>query len=220
MDQDVFAKAYFSTLAQRVAPLGYEPKKLVDSIWAGTKSMVMNDGSCLNEKVFWDAFSEIFGEKVVKDKPAFDDYYCSDFAKVKDVCGFNPKAKEAVDKAKELGYRVVLATNPIFPEIATINRIKWAGLEPEDFELFTTYENTGYCKPNLKYYTDILNRIGAEPNECVMVGNDVGEDMVARKLGMKVFLVTGCIINKGSEDISEYPNGDFDELIDYMSNKL
>ena len=43
---------------------------------------------------------------------------------------------------KELGLRAVLATNPIFPAVATRSRIRWAGLEPEDFELCTTYENS------------------------------------------------------------------------------
>lgn len=218
MDQDVFTKAYFCTLTQRVAKLGYEPKKLVDGVWAGMKSMVMNDGGCLNEEAFWKTFVEIFGEKAIKDKPEFDDYYCTDFGKVKQSCGFNPKAKETVDKAKKLGYRVILATNPIFPTIATENRIKWAGLKPADFELYTTYENTGYCKPNLKYYKDILERIDANPQECMMVGNDVGEDMIAEKLGMKVFLITDCMINKAGEDISKYPNGSFDELVDFLEN--
>jgi hypothetical protein len=49
-----------------------------------------------------------------------------------------------------------------------------------------------------------------------MVGNDVDEDMIAEKLGMKVFLVTECIINKSQKDISLYPNGDFSDLMNYV----
>ena len=51
----------------------------------------------------------------------------------------------------------------------------WAGLKPEDFELYTTYENTGYCKPNPKYYQDILERLDLTAQECMMVGNDIYE---------------------------------------------
>ena len=51
-----------------------------------------------------------------------------------------------------------------------------------------------------------------------MVGNDVGEDMAAAKLGMKTFLLTDCLINRNGEDISVYPNGSFDELIEFISN--
>ena len=93
------------------------------------------------------------------------------------------------------------------------SRIRWAGLEPEDFELYTTYENIGYCKPNPDYYREILRRIGLAPEECMMVGNDVGEDMIAETLGMRVFLLTDCLINKTGEDIGKYPNGGFNELL-------
>ena len=50
-----------------------------------------------------------------------------------------------------------------------------------------------------------------------MVGNDVGEDMIAEKLGMKVFLLTDCIINKNNEDISRFPNGSFAELYKFFN---
>lgn len=49
-----------------------------------------------------------------------------------------------------------------------------------------------------------------------MVGNDVGEDMIAQTLGMKVFLLTDCLINKEDTDISVYPHGSFDELLAYI----
>ena len=113
---------------------------------------------------------------------------------------------------KERGLRVALATNPIFPAVATESRIHWAGLEPEDFELYTTYENARYCKPNLSYYRDIAEQLGLAPEECLMVGNDVTEDMAAQALGMQVFLLTDCLINAGQKDISVYPSGGFPEL--------
>ena len=49
-----------------------------------------------------------------------------------------------------------------------------------------------------------------------MVGNDVREDMVAQSVGMKVFLLTDCIINKDNEDISVYPSGDFNAFIEWL----
>ena len=55
--------------------------------------------------------------------------------------------------------------------------------------------------------------LGVSPKECLMVGNDVGEDMIARELGADVFLLTDCLINKDGKDISVYPHGGFDELL-------
>lgn len=52
MDQDKFANGYFSRLVKKLAPFGYEPKKTVDGIWAGTAAMVKNDGKRTNEEAF------------------------------------------------------------------------------------------------------------------------------------------------------------------------
>ena len=216
MDNAAFTKGYFKLLAARLAPLGYEPEKLVDAVWSGTAAMVKNDGSQNNESAFWKRFSEIYGEKVLGDLPVFENFYATDFQQAKAMCGFNPKAAEAVRTARELGLRVALATNPIFPAIATESRIRWAGLQPEDFELYTTYENIGYCKPNPAYYQELLDRLNESPERCLMVGNDVAEDMIAEKLGMQVFLLTDCIINKDEADISVYPRGGFDELLEHI----
>lgn len=120
---------------------------------------------------------------------------------------------------KALGCRVALATNPIFPNVATESRIRWAGLEPEDFTLYTTYENTGHCKPNPAYYSEIASRLSVEPENCLMVGNDAQEDTAAALAGMKVFLLTDCLINKDGGDISAYPQGNFEQLLDYVKKE-
>lgn len=216
MDQDVFAKTYLGLLAKKVAVLGYEPEKLIAGIWAGTKDMVKNTGESTNEEVFWKTFCGIFGEDARKDEPYFDEYYRNEFQSVADVCGYNEKAKATVDGIKKMGYRVALATNPLFPRIATQSRIRWAGLEESDFEFYTTYENSSFCKPNLDYYRFVCESLDVLPEECLMVGNDVSEDMIAEKLNMKVFLLTDCLINKNNEDISKYPHGSFDELLNYI----
>ena len=213
MDNDEFTKGYFKLLAAKLAPHGYEPKQLVDAIWAGTAAMVKNDGSQSNECAFWKVFSALYGEKALADKPLFDAFYSNEFQKARELCGYNPKAAEAVRLAKGIGLRVALATNPIFPAVATESRIRWAGLTPADFELYTTYENIGFCKPNPSYYLEITSRLNVAPEECLMVGNDVTEDMAAKFAGMEVFLLTDCLINREGKDIAQYRHGDFDRLL-------
>ena len=216
LDQDVFMKLYFGGLAKKLAPLGYESGRLIDGIWAGTAAMVKNDGSCSNEEAFWRVFETLLGDHVRQDEPVFDDFYHNEFQQVKAACGFAPQAAEIVRGLKERGFKVVLATNPIFPAVATQSRIRWAGLEPDDFELYTTYENSCHCKPNPDYYRDVLAAIGARPEECVMVGNDVQEDMIAETMGMKVFLLTDCLLDRAETDLSRYPHGSFGELADFL----
>ena len=216
MDQDVFIKTYFTRVAAKMAPRGYAPKALIDAIWAGTTSMVKNDGSCTNEQAFWATFATILGEEVRAEEPVLREFYENEFQGVQSVCGCHPAAAEIVRDLKARGIRVVLATNPVFPAVATESRIRWAGLEPSDFELYTTYENSRYCKPTLAYYEDILESLGVSGEECVMVGNDVSEDMVAERLGMKTFLLTDCLINKNGEDISKWAHGGFEELKEFL----
>ena len=212
MDQDQFTKYYFGLLAKKLAPYGYDAEQLTGGIWAGTAAMVKNDGSCTNEEAFWKKFCAIMGEKVLEDKPLFEEFYRVEFQGARASCGFAPQAAGLVKKLKAAGYRVLLATNPIFPAIATESRIRWAGLEPEDFTLYTTYENACRCKPNPDYYRDILSSMELDGGECLMVGNDATEDTAAELAGMQVFLLTDCLINKENKDISRWPHGGFDQL--------
>ena len=218
MDQDVFINEYFKRISAKLAPFGYEPKSLINLIWKGTELMIRNNGDKTNEEVFWDFAVKETGDKITRDKIYFDEFYESEFDKIKEVCGFNEKAPKTVKYLKDNGYKVALATNPVFPARATKWRIGWAGLTPDDFELVTTYENINHSKPNPQYYLDVANKLGVSPEECLMVGNDVGDDMVARNVGMKVFLLTDCLINKKNEDISNYPNGNFDDLLNYITS--
>ena len=216
MDQDVFIKTYFGMLVKKIAPYGYAPELLVDTIWKGTVDMVENDGEKTNERRFWDRFVSVFGEDSLKDMPLFDEFYEKDFDKVQASCGFDPMASVSVGEIRKMGYRVALATNPVFPMAATERRIKWAGLSKDDFELVTTYENSRFCKPSLGYYRDIVDALCVSPEECLMVGNDVSEDMITEELGMKTFLLPACLINKGGEDIGKYPHGDLSQLVEFV----
>ena len=216
MDQDTFAKAYVKGLTLAAEPAGYSPMIFSTAIMAGTAAMVKNYGKKTNEEVFWDTLERTYGKSVKNDVHLFDDFYATDFQKIKDVCGFDPKAAKLIRHIKEKSFRVALATNPLFPSVATESRIRWAGLDREDFELYTTYETSRYCKPNLDYYREVLSQLGVSPEECLMVGNDAHEDMIAEQLGMKVFLLTDCLINKNNTDISRYPQGSFDDLFAFI----
>lgn len=216
MNQDRFTKSYFGALTKTIAPLGYDPESLVNGIWKGTYAMVKNDNRASNEEVFWQTFAGIFGEKALEDKDKFDAFYETQFNDLKEICSPTKDAPETVRRLKEKGYKVVLASNPIFPEIGQKNRMRWAGVNPDDFEYITSYENSGYSKPNPEYYRQILKNLGADPAECLMVGNDVNEDMVAETVGMKVFLMTDCLLNKSDKDISRYPKGGFADLLKFI----
>lgn len=217
MDNDEFTGGYFKMLAKKLAPHGYAPDQLIDAVWAGVTAMVKNDGSRTNEQAFWAQFAHVLGERVYADKPLFEEFYAVDFNEAKCFCGFEPKAAQTVSLVHELGFRTALATSPLFPSVATEARIGWAGLKTSDFEFFTTYEDTHWCKPSPEYYLEVTRRMGVSPEECLMVGNDAIEDMTAsRQAGMSAFLLTDCLINRKNLDYHAVPHGGFDELMTYI----
>ena len=61
-----------------------------------------------------------------------------------------------------------------------------------------------------------MQKIGLEPDECIMIGNDTRDDMVAKTVGLDVFLVTECLINEKNFDISEYKNGNYEQLYKFV----
>jgi len=212
MDQDTFTNAYFKELAKKMAPFGYNPDELVKGVWKGTGAMVRNDGTKTNEEAFWEVFLKIFGEEHKKDLDTFTEFYENEFNKAKEVCGFNEASAEVIAALKEKGKKVVLASNPLFPMIAQKSRMNWAGLNTDDFAYITSYENSHFCKPSKEYYTEIAELLNLNPEECLMVGNNATEDMVAREAGMNVFLLTDCLINDDNVDLAQFRQGGFKEL--------
>ncbi len=216
MEQERFVSDYAGRLAGMMGRLGFDPKDVVDGLWAGVGAMVQNRSDQRNDAVFWQAMRKVVGDRVMDHLEEIDRFYLTDFQEVRHVCGFTPAAKETVDTLKAMGYTLVLATNPLFPRVATESRVRWAGLEPEDFAHITVFDNSYRCKPTTEYYEEVLRAVGARPEEVLMVGNDAKEDMAAQALGMQVFLLTDCLINSENRDISGYPQGGFGELMEYV----
>ena len=218
MEQERFIKAYLGALGSYLGEYGYDPG-IARVILSGTADMLKNDGSRTNEKVFWAKMRAVYGESVMTALPILDRFYSEEFNKVKDACGYTAEARSLIDLLKQKGYRLVLATNPLFPAVATYARIRWAGLSPEDFSYVSVYENSHFSKPNTAYYREILEKLSLDPAECMMVGNDVSDDMVARELGIDVFLLTDNLINNDGYEISEFKQGSFADLIAYFRNQ-
>ncbi len=203
MQQEPFIKLYFGLLAKACVPLGLAKEKLLPAVWAGTEAMVKNDGAVLNHDRFWDTFAAAMGEHVRALEPAFDRFYGGEFHGAKAATQPTPLAAECVALLKAKGYRLILATNPLFPLVGVESRMAWAGLNPADFERITHYGNSRYCKPNPAYYREIFELTGADPRESLMVGNDVREDLCVAQLGCGTYLVTDCL--EHGEDVPAAP---------------
>lgn len=225
MDMKNFIELYLASLCKRfVSVFGIDAKKLTDAIWIGSAAMAKNDGNCLNMEVFWRSMNSICGRDMFKYADDFDDYYRNEFVAAKAATNLQPLSRVCVDLIKKNGGKMIIATNPIFPKAATYRRIEWAGLDVNDFEYITTYDNSSACKPNLNYFEEISSICGISPEESLMVGNDVDEDMIASRLGFDTYLLTDCLINHNNKDISMYKHGSMEDfhsfLTDIFSNRV
>ncbi|MDF2572222.1 MAG: gph [Sporomusa sp.] len=212
INQDEFLREYLKHLGARVAQV-VDSKKFIGQLLASTEVMIKSrDKVKTNQQVFLEDFLPNIGVAADVLMPVIDGFYETDFVLVKPTTNYNVAARQAVLAVAELGLDVVIATNPIFPISAIRQRIDWAGVGDIDFKFVTSYEECHFCKPHPDYYLEIAERIGRHPTECLMVGNDVGEDLAAAMIGMKTYLVTDCLLNRKNIAVKTDYQGTLTEL--------
>lgn len=180
-DMRTFLPAYF----QRVA--GHFPdtdsSRLLAELMRGTQAMLANTDPTRNlREVFESNFDAGLDGEVWQH---FDNFYLSDFTQLQTLTTPRPIARDVLNWALASGYRVVIATNALFPLAAIHERLRWAGLADLPFTLITHIENSHFAKPNPEYFAEILARLGVRPHEALMVGNDWNDDIApAAALGL------------------------------------
>jgi FMN phosphatase YigB (HAD superfamily) len=219
IDMDYFLKHYFKKMTLMAKEFGitnYE--QLYRQVWESTEVMIADlNSDTTNEDVFMKHFlnSDWFREQNNM-REFFDFFYEEGFPQLKEYCKPFQGIPEMLEKVLKKR-KVVIATNAVFPMKALKYRIDWANLGHLDFELITSYEIMHFCKPHVQYYQEIADFIKIDPQDCLMVGNDMGEDLVAQQLGMKTFLVEDMVIKK---DVPYTPDwrGRLTDLFAFMEN--
>lgn len=226
MDMKEFTDTYMMLLENRLISSGYDnAKEIIKAVWAGVEAMVANTGLVTNEECFWRTFERVLAkddEKLDRKykrklEKEINRFYKEDFSMTRYVAHPTDLVNDVIEILKKKGYQLVVATNPLFPEVATTERLSWTGLNLDDFSLITTYENSCYSKPDLNYYRFILKTLDKDPEDCLMVGNSVQEDMCARQLGIDVFLLDEFVINEKNEDVFELKKGNWRLFKEYVS---
>lgn len=201
MDTDRFMELYLEALTKAFKP-HMNTALFQARLWEGTKMMLKNNGETMsNEKVFYETFfNGMEGQKELMIK-VFEDFYQLGFNQARAATEQNEHMVKSIVRLKAKGYRLAVATNPLFPLQAVERRIDWAGLSTDDFELITSFETMHACKPNPLFYHQVLNLLNIEPEEALMVGNDAREDLAAAELGISTYLVTDCLLKDTQQTI-------------------
>ncbi len=165
-----------------------------------------------NEVGFFSTFEELTGVDAIVARERFGTFYREVFP------GFSRHgapvryARELIDAAAEKDLVLVLATTPIFPRVAILERMRWGRISKEPFHLISDMETTQFCKPQAGYYLEIAGRLSIQPEKCLMVGNDSSHDMAAKGVGMKTFLASTYRVDRTETATAPDATGDLKEL--------
>jgi FMN phosphatase YigB (HAD superfamily) len=205
-----FIPAYIEGLSHHFADVAFH-YTFCAAVREGITTLLSgDDGSRTNEEVFFatlrnrlDIGAELFGERLAR--------YCANgLGSLKAFIHPLPLARQILNLCRGHGLIVILATNPVFPRALVDARLAWGGIADFPFDFVTSFENTRYCKPNPRYFTDLLDQFALVPAEAIMVGNDTEHDLSARMVGIPTFLVDTWL--------SDRLDGDFDT--DYRGGHL
>ncbi|NMB45515.1 MAG: HAD family hydrolase [Firmicutes bacterium] len=219
-DYDVFINAFLDSVARKAAPL-LEPKRFVQKLLEATEAMITSLDDRTNMEVFWEHFPDGLGIPLGELVPVLEQFYLEDFPKIQHMLEVRPipEARFLVERLIDKGYEVIIATNPVFPAIAIEERMRWGGIDELRYHLVTTYETSCYCKPNVEYYAEILQNIGRSPHECIMIGNNTCEDLVARDLGIQTYLLEDCLLDMGPFRREPHYRGSFADLVRFFESE-
>ena len=165
-----------------------DPEEFMQRLMHSTQVMTDNDGKLNNAEFFMNDFTRNLQSAKEDLWLRFEKFYDQEFVQFKSLMKPLKNTLQLMESLKERGLKIVIASNPMFPENVQNYRLSWAGLTGFEFERITHAKNSTYCKPNLNYYREICTAIQVIPENCLMVGNDRLNDMIAGKVGMKAFL--------------------------------
>ncbi len=185
-----FIPAYFQALAKELAPQ-IAPELMFRALISGTRLMSESeDFSHTLQEVFDAEFFQQINIPRATLESAIENFYDNVFPTLAGLTSQRPEAKPFIDWAFSQGFRIAIATDPLLPRKATHHRLRWAGFEPEQFELVSTFDHFHFSKTHPAYYAEVLGRMGWPEGPVLMVGNDMERDILpAQMLGLAAFHV-------------------------------
>ena len=189
---EAFVPVYFQALSQHLAPYT-EPNTMLRALISGVSLMnESEDPTRTLQAIFESDFYARLGIRREEVADHLEEFYDDIFPELAQYTGPRPEAVPLVEWALSRGYRIAIATDPLFPQKGTYHRLRWAGFDPDDFELVSSFEHFHFTKTHPAYYAEVLGRLGWPEGPVLMVGNDVERDLApAHRLGLKTFYVDG-----------------------------
>jgi len=192
-NMQAFIPAYFQALSAHLAAR-VSPEIMLPALISGMQLMLENEDP---SRTLQEVFEADFYPRIGLDRESLieviEQFYDQVFPSLGGVTSRREGALELVDWAQAQNYRVAIATDPLFPRKAVFHRLHWAGLDPDRFELISSFETFHFSKSHPAYFAEVLGRLGWPDGPVLMVGNDVDRDLApAKALGLATFHVDGA----------------------------
>lgn len=174
---------------------------------------ILRDWAPTYRRLSWSQALEHFGI----DDPAFADQLGEEFPRQRRQRHHVYPEVESVLQALGKTYRLGLITNGL----PCLQREKIAGSGlGHYFDATVISGDVGVAKPNPVIFTALLDQLGAQAHEAVMVGNSVKGDIGgAQALGMKAVLIDRGDIHAPDDAIKpDLVIKNFDELVSYCTS--
>jgi HAD superfamily hydrolase (TIGR01549 family) len=218
---DTFIPAYLKSLGDYISKL-VPSEEMIPVMLAATQKMFDNDNPAKTLKdVFDENFYSNLGLEEIEARDHFENFYAETFPKLRGITQYRPQAVEMVMTAISRGYQVGIATNPLFPRTAIIQRLEWAGLSPDEYPfcLIPAYESFHYAKPNPAFFAEFLGQMGWTKGPVVMVGDDLDHDVRgARGMGIPVFWITGDDLIPSDGPSNPPPQGGIEDVLPWIDS--
>jgi FMN phosphatase YigB (HAD superfamily) len=203
MDTETFLAAYLRLLGASFADIE-SPDVFARHVMESSVATMRDPAADLtNKQKFMKRFIPRVGRSEEELLPRFDLFYRDQFPALARHAKPSPLARVLAQSALSKGHGIVMATNPVFPREAVLERMRWAGIEDLPWAHITSYEDTKYCKPNPKYFAEILETLGADAARCIHIGNDMEEDFSATRVGLPVVMVSDFLINRDNRPLTD-----------------
>jgi FMN phosphatase YigB (HAD superfamily) len=214
---EAFNLAYFQALARELTPQ-ISPERMIRALVEGIRCMnESEDFSRTLEEVFDSVFYSQLNISKNDLNPAIENFYDNIFPTLANLTSQIPTAKPFIDWAFSKGCRIVIATDPLLPRKATYHRLRWAGFEPDQFELISSFDHFSFTKSHPAYYAEVLGRMGWPEGPVLMVGNDMERDILpARKLGLATYHIQEAPTKGRASEIGA--NGDLVSLQKWLES--
>lgn len=221
VNMSAFIPRYVDALAEFCADK-VKPKKFKKSLQGATRHLIYEagDGHSTNEDRMIQYLKRELGLSEETLHSALEHFAKDGFDKLKETVRPISLAQKIISDCSATGVPLVLATNPVFPRFMVEGRMRWGGLNPDDFIYVSCFENSYHCKPQSGYFTDLTTLLKVEPQQCLMVGNDMSHDMAAADVGMTTFLVDTWMVDDNLPHGPCHHRGDHSQLQNFLQRSL